>query len=84
MTAMDEANRDEIIEESDAVLNMTRSDGWKIIEKWITARIKANISDLLTCPIEKIEEKRAQIKTLRSLFFKINEIIEAGSISIPS
>lgn len=70
---------EEIVEESEAVREMTRTTGWKIVEKWLNRRIEASIEDLLSCPIEEVAIKRTQIQSMKGLLLKISEIADLGN-----
>lgn len=73
-------SRDDEISAGDAVLEMTKTRGWAIIGDWIEGRITSIIETLLTCPIEEVSIKRAQIRTLKNILLKIDEIINGGDI----
>ncbi|MCD4785359.1 MAG: hypothetical protein K8T10_16190 [Candidatus Eremiobacteraeota bacterium] len=69
---------DDEISAGDAVLEMTKTRGWLIIRDWMRVRISSIIESLLTCPIEEVSIKRAQIKTLKNVLLKVDEIIDGG------
>lgn len=67
---------EELEEQAEEVREMRNSKGWKIVESWINHRIKTGINDLLTCPLNEVEVRRAKIQALREILLKVGELME--------
>lgn len=61
-----------------ALQDMTRMEGWKIVEEYMTGHIEEQKDRLLTCDMDKVPERRGAVKALRGVFAFINDTIEKG------
>jgi hypothetical protein len=64
------------VEQGDAVREMTKSQGWKIIEQWINGMVTSKTLQLLDCSLDEVHEKRAEIRTLRSIISRVRDCLQ--------
>ena len=64
------------VEQGEAVREMTKSEGWKIIEQWINGVVTSKTLQLLDCPLDEVYEKRAEIRTFRSIISRVKEYVQ--------
>jgi hypothetical protein len=64
------------IEQGEAVREMAKSEGWKIIEQWISGMVTSKTLQLLDCPLDEVYEKRAEIRTFRAIIAKVREYLQ--------
>jgi hypothetical protein len=64
------------VEQGEAVREMAKSEGWKIIEQWINGMVTSKTLQLLDCPLHEVYEKRAEIRTFRTIISKVREYLQ--------
>lgn len=54
-----------------AIEHMLESVGWQMVEKYMKERIEGSKNQLLSCPLEKVSEHRAEAKALNGVLLYI-------------
>ena len=73
---MDEVAKMELLRD------MKDTEGWKLVDTYISDRIKDHTNQLITCPIEAIEKHRQRIEAYKSVLLYVEDEIEKGMVSI--
>lgn len=61
-----------------ALQNMTKTDGWKLVEDFLQRKIEDYKEQLVTCDMAKFEELRGSVKALKGVFVYINTTMAKG------
>lgn len=53
---------------------MKSTEAWRHLENYVNGRISVLKSDLLNCPLDKVEAVRAQIRSFESVLHEVEEM----------
>lgn len=61
-------------EQAELIRQFKMTEGWKMLERYLNARIDDLKSRLETCPIDDVPAVRSELRALRSIFVHLDEL----------
>lgn len=61
-------------EQAELIRQFKMTEGWKMLERYLNARIDDLKSRLETCPIDDVSVVRSELRAFRSIFVHLDEL----------
>lgn len=61
-------------EQAELIRQFKMTEGWKMLERYLNARIDDLKSRLETCPIDDVPAVRSELRAFRSIFVHLDEL----------
>lgn len=61
-------------EQKELIQQFKMTEGWAMLERYLNGRISDCKSQLETCPIDKVESVRSELRAYQSIFIHLDEL----------